>query len=95
MEIFVNIWKIDIYSNNNDQDAMCCTVVACGNTEKEAELLAEKDHAKHYPLLSKRSCAKSCGPASDIVLKMLTDDEIKRLKEDEEVRVIKYYLNHA
>ena len=82
----MSIWKIRIQSNKDDQNAMCCTVVARGDTEKDAEQLAEKDHVKNFPDLSKRPRAKACGLASN--------SEAKMLEDGESVRLIEYVLLH-
>jgi hypothetical protein len=60
----MNNWKINIYRNKDDQDVLCCTVVASGDNEKDAELLAEKYHAMTYPSLSKNIRVKSCGKSA-------------------------------
>jgi hypothetical protein len=85
-EIFMSIWKIRIYRNKHDQNSMCCTVVARGDTSKDAEQLAEKDHVKNFPDLSKSPCAESCGPASN--------SEAKMLEEGESVKLIGYVSLH-
>jgi hypothetical protein len=71
----MSIWKINIYGNEDGQDALCCTVVARGDNAKDAEQLAEEDHVKNYPFLSKSPCAKSCGLASDREAQMLEEGE--------------------
>lgn len=77
----MNIWKID-YANQDDQNAVCCTVVARGNTKEEALQLAG-DYAKHYPLHSNSPHVKSCGLVSDGEAQGLLD-------EGENVRLIMY-----
>jgi len=82
----MSIWKIDIYGKKDGQDVVCCTVVVRDDSAKDAELLAEKDHAMHYPLLSKSPHAKSCGLASD--------KEAQQLDEGKMIGLIMYKLHN-
>ena len=77
----MSIWKIEIYGNEADQSAACCTLLARGSTEVEAMQLA-LDDAKARQVHSSTPRVVSCGLASN--------DEGRRLTESEEVMLIRY-----
>lgn len=74
------IWKIDIYANKDDQNAVCCTALVRGDTVEQALKLAA-DKAKTYALHSDRLRLKSCGLASNYRTQ-------GQLEEDEDFRLI-------
>jgi len=76
----MNVWKIDVFANNSDQDIACCTLLVRGNTESEATRLA-LDDAKARPIHDSPHVVPR-GLASK--------DEARRIADEETVLLIRY-----
>lgn len=69
----MNVWKIDIFPNSNDQGIACCTLLARCDTEAEAMRLALEDAKARSIHDSPRAVPR--GLASRDEAKAMTDQE--------------------